>query len=74
MIEHFDRQIYAYLLLESYNQDGHVIQETLLTGEEDGIVGFWVFDPYTAKYMRTQEIVVTPPMASFGYSTEVILL
>lgn len=50
LIEHFDHQIYCYLLLES--RGGEACKETLLTGEDEGRVGFWVFDPYTAKYVR----------------------
>lgn len=45
--------------------------ETLLTGEEDGLIGFWSFDPYTAKYVRMQELVVSPTVQNFGYGTEI---
>ena len=42
-----------------------------MTGEEDGLIGFWVFDPYTAKYIRQQEIVVSPSIVNLGYGTEI---
>ena len=47
LIEHFDSQIYCFLLLESR---GAGTTETVLTGEDDGVIGFWIFDPYSAKY------------------------
>lgn len=68
VIEHFDHQIHSYLLLESRSG---VHGETLLTGEEEGVIGFWVFDSYTAKYVRTQELVVSPTAQNFGYGTEI---